>query len=86
MYLKSFTVGANNVCIHQCPKNFIGLLDSCNHLLINIRLTCERPFSCTDDENSPVGKGRVFSNSQKKIYSNNKGFSNTSMDLIVKTF
>ena len=25
-------------------------------------LTWERPFSCTDNENSPVGKGRVFSN------------------------
>ena len=59
MYLKSFTVGANNAHIHQSPKTFIGLLDSCNQPLINNIEIWERPFSCNDDENPPVVKGRV---------------------------
>ena len=67
MYFNSFTLGANNACTYQSPKTFIGLLDSYNQPLINNRRTCERPFSCTDDGNHPVGRGRVFSNLENRF-------------------
>ena len=73
MYFK-FTVGANNARIHQSHKNFIGLLDNYNQPLINNRQTCERPFSCTDDENPPVGKGRVTNKFENRFTIITKAF------------
>ena len=60
MYHKFFTISANNA--------------NCNQPLINKRLSCERPFTCTDDENPPVEKGGMFCNFENRFTVITKAF------------